>query len=49
MMGHHDGKGTNPDPVKNASWNSSHGSRGCSAEGLASTGSGGLFYCFATN
>jgi hypothetical protein len=49
MMGHHDGKGTNPDPVKNASWNSSHGSAGCSTAALASTGSGGLFYCFAAN
>jgi hypothetical protein len=49
MVGHHDGKGTNPDPVANVSWNSSHRTRGCSTEALASTGSGGLFYCFATN
>jgi hypothetical protein len=49
LMGHHDRKGTNPDPVANASWNSSHGSRGCSPAGLASTGSGGLLYCFAVN
>ncbi len=49
MVGHHDGKGTNPDPVKNASWNSSHGTRGCSVPGLAASGSAGLFYCFAAN
>jgi hypothetical protein len=49
MVGHHDRKGTNPDPVANASWNSSHRSAGCSTEALAKTGSGGLFYCFAAN
>jgi hypothetical protein len=49
MLGHHDRKGTNPDPVANSSWNSSHRARGCSTEALASTGSGGLFYCFAAN
>ena len=48
MLGHHDRNGTNPDPVANVSWNSSHKSRGCSDEALASTGSGGLIYCFAT-
>jgi hypothetical protein len=48
MVGHHDGRGTNPDPVANKSWNSSHRS-GCSIEGLARTGSAGLFYCFAAN
>lgn len=32
------------------SWNSSHGTNGCSQDNLASTGAGaGLFYCFATN
>ena len=31
------------------SWNSAHGSRGCSEEDLTSTGSAGLFYCFAIN
>ena len=49
MLGHHDRTGTNPDPVANASWNSSHKSRGCSDAGLASTGSAGYLYCFATN
>jgi hypothetical protein len=28
ILGHHDRDGTNPDPVANKSWNSSHGSRG---------------------
>ena len=49
IVGHHDGRGTNPDPVANVSWNSSHPSRGCSVEGLRSTGSAGLLYCFAVN
>ncbi|BDR09591.1 hypothetical protein CTR2_R29290 [Comamonas thiooxydans] len=48
-MGHHDHKGTNPDPVANASWNSSHGTRGCSIDQLKQSGSAGLMYCFATN
>jgi hypothetical protein len=30
-----------------ASWNSSHGSRGCSQDQLKSSGGAGLFYCFA--
>jgi hypothetical protein len=33
----------------NTSWNSTHASRGCSQEGLISTGGAGLLYCFATN
>jgi hypothetical protein len=37
MLGHHDRNGTNPDPVANASWNSSHLSAGCSIEALAKT------------
>jgi len=49
MVGHHDGKGTNPDPVANASWNASHGTRGCSVDRLKQSGSAGLLYCFATN
>ncbi|MFT4196062.1 hypothetical protein [Ottowia sp.] len=48
IVGHHDLKGLNPDPVANASWNSSHGTRGCSLPQLAQSGSTGLFYCFAT-
>ena len=29
------------------SWNSSHGSRGCSQDPLKASGGAGLFYCFA--
>jgi hypothetical protein len=47
MVGHHDRNGTNPDPVANVSWNSSHGTAGCSDDLLAKTGSAGLLYCFA--
>jgi len=49
MLGHADRKGTNPDPVANASWNSSHKSAGCSDPLLAKTGSAGYLYCFAAN
>lgn len=49
MAGHHDRTGLNPDPVANVSWNSSHGTRGCSLEQLKTTGSAGLLYCFAAN
>jgi hypothetical protein len=31
----------------NTSWNSAHGSRGCSQTNLVSTGGAGLLYCFA--
>ncbi len=48
MVGHHDRQGTS-DTAPARSWNSSHRSRGCSLEELASTGSGGLIYCFAAN
>jgi hypothetical protein len=33
----------------NTSWNSAHGSRGCSQEKLVGTGGAGLFYCFAAD
>jgi hypothetical protein len=33
----------------NGSWNSSHPTRGCSQQALATTHGVGLFYCFATN
>ena len=49
IVGHFDHKGTNPDPVANASWNSSHGTRGCSIPALNSTGGAGLLYCFAVD
>src|ERR1019366_3816384 len=48
MLGHSDRTGTTNDPP-GRSWNSSHPSRGCSQDGLKSTGGAGLFYCFATN
>ena len=41
-LGHSDTQGGG-----NSSWNSTHPSRGCSQENLASTGGAGLFYCFA--
>ena len=44
QLGHHDRTGGG-----NTSWNSTHGSRGCSQENLVSTGGAGLMYCFATN
>lgn len=45
-VGHHDRQGGGDAPT---SWNSAHGSRGCSQENLRGTGGDGLFYCFATN
>lgn len=44
QLGHHDRQGGGQNPT---SWNSAHGSRGCSQENLRSTGGNGLFYCFA--
>lgn len=49
IAGHHDKTGTNPDPVANVSWNSSHGTRGCSIDQLKVSGSAGFLYCFAAN
>ncbi|HEX8362427.1 MAG TPA: hypothetical protein VF613_20070 [Longimicrobium sp.] len=43
QVGHHDRTGGGDDPT---SWNSAHGSRGCSQENLRSTGGDALFYCF---
>jgi hypothetical protein len=46
MTGHHDRGG----PINASwakSWNSSHPTRGCDAEGVRSTGGDALFYCFA--
>lgn len=42
-VGHHDRTGGGEHPT---SWNSAHGSRGCSQENLRSSGGDGLFYCF---
>ncbi|MBI2536229.1 MAG: hypothetical protein HYW06_04535 [Gemmatimonadetes bacterium] len=46
QLGHHDRQGGGQNPT---SWNSAHGSRGCSQQNLQSTGGNGLFYCFASN
>jgi hypothetical protein len=43
-VGHHDRTGGGENAT---SWNSAHGSRGCSQENLQGTGGDGLFYCFA--
>lgn len=43
-VGHHDRQGGGDNPT---SWNSAHGSRGCSQENLQGSGGNGLFYCFA--
>ncbi|MEX2182682.1 MAG: hypothetical protein WD771_11620 [Gemmatimonadaceae bacterium] len=45
LVGHHDKQGGGLRPT---SWNSAHGSRGCSQQNLQGTGGNGLFYCFAT-
>lgn len=44
LVGHHDLQGGGARPN---SWNSAHGSRGCSQANLRATGGSGLFYCFA--
>ncbi len=46
IVGHHDRIGLK-DTRHMKSWNSSHGSAGCSQEALVKTGGAGLFYCFA--
>lgn len=46
LVGHHDRQGGGAHPT---SWNSAHGSRGCSQSDLQGTGGNGLFYCFAAN
>lgn len=48
IVGHHDRQGVN-DSHQMHSWDSSHGSRGCSQDNLKSTGGAGLFYCFVAN
>jgi len=45
IVGHHDRLGLSNDRHM-VSWNSAHGSAGCSAEALPRTGGDGLFYCF---
>lgn len=46
QVGHHDREGGGENPT---SWNSAHGSKGCSQSDLEGTGGDGLFYCFATD
>jgi len=46
IVGHHDRAGLQ-DTWHMKSWNSSHGSRGCSQDNLKASGGAGLFYCFA--
>ena len=48
MVGHHDKTGLD-ESVPAKSWNSSHLTRGCSADAIKSTGGAGLFYCFAAD
>ena len=48
IVGHHDRQGLK-DTWHMKSWNSSHGSRGCSQDQLKASGGAGLFYCFAAN
>jgi len=45
IVGHHDRLGLSNDRHM-VSWNSAHGSAGCSADALPRTGGDGLFYCF---
>ena len=49
IVGHHDLMGLGKDTRHMTSWNSSHGSLGCSQEALIRSGGAGLFYCFAAN
>jgi hypothetical protein len=46
IVGHHDRVGLK-DTRHMKSWNSAHGSRGCSQDNLKASGGAGLFYCFA--
>ena len=48
IVGHHDRAGLKDTRHMN-SWNSSHGSRGCSQDQLKASGGAGLVYCFAAN
>lgn len=48
VVGHHDRTGLDTTPPS-LSWNSSHGSRGCSLDKLKASGGAGYLYCFAAN
>ena len=49
IVGHHDRIGLKKTTRHMSSWNSSHGSRGCSQDQLKASGGGGLIYCFVAN
>jgi hypothetical protein len=49
IVGHHDRTGLQKTTRHMTSWNSAHGSRGCSPDQLKSSGGAGLIYCFRTN
>jgi hypothetical protein len=49
IVGHHDRSGLMKDTRHMTSWNSSHGSRGCSQDQLKASGGAGQFYCFRTD
>ena len=48
IVGHHDRKGLK-ETRHMKSWNSAHGTSGCSQDALRSTGGAGLLYCFVSN
>jgi hypothetical protein len=48
IVGHSDRTGLDTSPPA-LSWNSSHATKGCSDDGLKSTGGAGYLYCFAAN
>jgi hypothetical protein len=48
IVGHSDRTGLQ-DSRHMKSWNSSHGTRGCSLDLLKPSGGAGLFYCFVAN
>ena len=48
IVGHHDRAGLKDTRHMN-SWNSSHGSRGCSQDQLKASGGAGMIYCFRSN
>jgi hypothetical protein len=49
IVGHLDRAGLGKTTRHMTSWNSAHGSRGCSPEQLKGSGGAGLIYCFRTN
>jgi hypothetical protein len=49
IVGHVDRSGLGKTTRHMTSWNSAHGSRGCSPDQLKASGGAGLIYCFRTN